>query len=98
MPVSDHPNLRPHPDARYAQVCGRGTVEQVERYLPDNYHLERSWPDDQKEGVVHVVIAGLDDAGWTLDGYVLPRLASGLWWGEEISYELALGIASTSAI
>ena len=30
------------------------------------------------------MIGGYDDAGWTLDGYVLPRLASGLIFGEEI--------------
>jgi hypothetical protein len=32
-----------------------------------------------------VIIAGTDYAGWTLDGYVLPRLASGLMFGEEVT-------------
>jgi hypothetical protein len=32
----------------------------------------------------NVLIAGEDDHGWTLDGYVLPRLASGLMPGREI--------------
>lgn len=31
-----------------------------------------------------VIIKGKDVAGWTLDGYVLPRLASGLYFGEEL--------------
>jgi hypothetical protein len=31
-----------------------------------------------------LVIEGTDNAGWTLDGYVLPRLASGLYFGKEI--------------
>ena len=30
------------------------------------------------------VIAGEDNAGWTLDDYVIPRLASGLYVGKEI--------------
>jgi hypothetical protein len=89
MPIVDYPFLRPHPNARYAQVCGRGSVAQLGRYLPSNYGLELSWEAD---GKIHAVIAGVDDAGWTLDGYVLPRLASGLWWGEEISAATARGI------
>jgi len=31
-----------------------------------------------------LVIAGEDDAGWTLEGFVIPRLASGLIGCEEI--------------
>jgi hypothetical protein len=45
-------------------------------YLPQGYKLEET-----REGLV---IAGHDFLGWTLDGYVLPRLASGLWAAEEI--------------
>jgi hypothetical protein len=30
------------------------------------------------------VIAGRDRAGWTLEGYVIPRLASGLYFASEI--------------
>jgi len=49
----------------------------IEKYLPDNYVVE---------GVTThgVVISGHDVAGWTLDGYVLPRLASGVLVGSEI--------------
>lgn len=49
-----------------------GTVETIERYLPGNYR------------VVGVLIEGEDNCGWTLDEYVLPRLASGLYFGREI--------------
>jgi hypothetical protein len=31
-----------------------------------------------------VIVGGYDVAGWTLDGYVLPRLASGLYFGCEL--------------
>ena len=30
------------------------------------------------------VIAGRDVAGWTLDAYVIPRLASGLYFAAEV--------------
>ena len=32
-----------------------------------------------------VLIVGRDSAGWTLDGYVIPRLASGTIFAEEVS-------------
>lgn len=62
---------------RRAIMLTSTTREQVQAYLPDNYHA-----------VVidgRVEIHGHDVAGWTLDGYVLPRLASGLHFAEEIT-------------
>jgi hypothetical protein len=53
-------------------------VEAIARYLPSNYTVRSS---DE----LGTVIAGTDSAGWTLDGYVLPRLASGLYFGTEIT-------------
>jgi hypothetical protein len=50
-------------------------------YLPANYSLARFAVDD---GRVVALISGQDRAGWTLDGYVLPRLASGLYFGREV--------------
>lgn len=41
--------------------------------------IERSRPDWR-----NAVIGGYDNAGWTLDDYVLPRLASGGMHGREI--------------
>jgi hypothetical protein len=59
---------------RYA-VARFDSVRQAEAYLPDNYHVAQTsfLPDDK----VDVLIAGTDKAGWTLDEYVIPRLASG---------------------
>jgi hypothetical protein len=45
-------------------------LERVARHLPANYAAL-----SREDGAVTVV--GVDTAGWTLDGYVLPRLASG---------------------
>lgn len=52
-------------------------VERVRAYLPNNYNavmLDRA-------GTIR--ITGEDVAGWTLDGYVIPRLASGLIFAKE---------------
>jgi hypothetical protein len=50
----------------------------LERYLPPNYRTVNRIGD-------HWYIEGEDNAGWTLDGYVLPRLGSGLIFGEEVT-------------
>lgn len=53
------------------------TAEQViTQYLPDNYSVSGS--DDD-----YVYITGNDYAGWTMDEYVLPRLATGNMVAEE---------------
>ena len=60
-------------------------IGRVEAYLPGNYEVAYAY-----ESPLHgpaVVIEGTDVAGWTLDGYVLPRLASGLIFGAEIIEE-----------
>lgn len=66
---------------RYASVQLRGDQDAntVRAYLPRNYE------------VVHynaaqrlLLIAGEDDHGWTLDGYVIPRLGSGMIFASEI--------------
>lgn len=77
---------------RYAIVRGLGVgPEKVAVYLPSNYRVIWSGKTDwHKSGVSGqwkqvpgmeddvVVIGGRDDHGWSLDKYVLPRLASGL--------------------
>ena len=45
----------------------------VADYLPANYRAYGIGRDGRD-----VLIVGEDDHGWTLDGYVIPRLASGL--------------------
>jgi hypothetical protein len=52
-------------------------LETIERYLPDNYTARE---------VTVVVIEGTDNAGWTMDDYVLPRLATGLHIAAEVGF------------
>jgi hypothetical protein len=47
-------------------------------YLPANYQV--TGEDDE-----FVYFAGHDRAGWTLDDYIIPRLASGLHRAEEVT-------------
>jgi hypothetical protein len=56
-------------------VAGDASV--IAAYLPGNYRVLGT-VDGQK------VIAGRDRAGWTLECYVIPRLASGLYLASEI--------------
>lgn len=48
----------------------------VARYLPSNYRVVSTTDTT-------VTIEGEDRAGWTLDGYVIPRLASGMYRCQE---------------
>lgn len=69
---------------RYALVTLGWERDNPEPYMPANYevlHFE-SHPDRSNWRLC--VIGGRDNAGWTLDGYVLPRLASGGMPGVEI--------------
>ena len=63
-----------------------GDTDKVARYLPGNYEVVGGY-DSPLHGPV-TVIAGEDSCGWTLDDYVLPRLASGLIFGSEIIEEV----------
>jgi hypothetical protein len=85
---------------RYAIVRGHRSLREIEAYLPDNYAVlsELIARDDEfsctaPDGVITrderliAVIEGRDASGWTLDGYVLPRLASGLIFGEEVGLD-----------
>lgn len=58
---------------KFAVVNNYTNVGQVRDYLPANYKVIHI--DENGQGVI---IAGEDDAGWTLDEYVIPRFASGL--------------------
>ena len=61
---------------RTAVVLGDEPAEKIASYLPANFRAFQ-----RKE---HVEIVGYDKAGWTLDGYVIPRLASGLIVATEV--------------
>jgi hypothetical protein len=56
--------------------------DQVAAYLPGNYRIVHVIEDDSLGR--HIIIEGQDHAGWTLDDYVIPRLASGLYWAAEV--------------
>lgn len=72
---------------KYAIIKGNhATQEQVQDYLPSNYNVVHVDPNGQG-----VLIAGEDDHGWTMDEYVLPRLASGLMPGKEVWPLFTLG-------
>lgn len=63
---------------RIAYVTNGENAKRVWAYLPDNYAI-MSGIDGR------YLIAGWDNAGWTLDDYVIPRLASGLIWAKEVT-------------
>jgi hypothetical protein len=70
---------------RYATLTPRAdrpasdALKTVRRYLPSNYSADL-W---QRPNGAVILIHGEDSAGWTLDGYVLPRLASGMLYARE---------------
>ena len=53
------------------RVTKQGTsADEVAKYLPSNYRVDavvKTW----------ILVKGNDNAGWTAEGYVIPRLASG---------------------
>lgn len=78
---------------RYALIATTNTtVEAIGAHLPRNYSVIATVPHanaiDDSDQSPHcgpcAVVGGEDQAGWTLHGYVLPRLASGLIFGQEI--------------
>ena len=69
---------------RYATVKNADDQKHVEAYLPHGYEVVAE-TTDERDGKTVFVIAGEDFAGWTLDGYVIPRLGSGLIWATEIA-------------
>lgn len=76
-------------ETRYAKVTvpeGKSAAdyaETIREYLPlaGNYWIAGI----VLGGPAWVLIAGEDKAGWTLDGYVIPRLWSGLIGADEIT-------------
>ena len=79
--------------ARYA-IVDTYSMTGVAPYLKPNYKVmgKRSVPPGPDEQVV-VVIGGHDRLGWTLDGYYIPRLGSGLFRAKEVSEETIIGMS-----
>lgn len=70
---------------RAAIVPGH-SAERIRAYMPSNYEVvdyEHN-PGSRNHDDRGVLIVGRDDAGWTLEDYVLPRLASGMYFGRII--------------
>ncbi len=63
-------------------------LEDVQNYLPVGYSAKMETLPGNHAGktsnAMRIVIRGYDIAGWTLDDYVIPRLASGLIVANEV--------------
>lgn len=57
-------------EAAPVAIVRNADESRVARYLPSNFTAHQSGAD--------VLVSGKDSHGWTLEGYVIPRLASGL--------------------
>lgn len=59
----------------------------VQAYLPARYEARLAYAGGFVGGDlgICVLVMGEDDAGWTWDGYVVPRLASGNMYVLEVS-------------
>lgn len=67
---------------RFAYISSPSiNVDVVRRYLPGNYLAMRGEINGEQ---AVVLIYGNDNAGWTLDDYVIPRLASGMIFAIEL--------------
>lgn len=68
---------------RYAVILNTDEdLTRVQAYMPHNYEASELPAFGDLDPAI--LISGYDDAGWTLDDYVIPRLASGLIWASEI--------------
>lgn len=77
---------------RVAVVLDDATsVEHVQNYLPVGYSAKIEFLPGNQAGktgnAMRIVIRGYDFCGWTLDDYVIPRLASGLIVATEVYTE-----------
>tara|TARA_R110002126_G_scaffold203064_3_gene350383 strand:- start:1790 stop:2053 length:264 start_codon:yes stop_codon:yes gene_type:complete len=60
-------------------IAQTGKTKEVAQYLPKNFTVIGRTPDN-----TGTIIVGVDDHGWSLDQYVIPRLASGMIHCEEV--------------
>lgn len=68
---------------RFAHVMGARSAKELWAYLPHHYIVLGGGA--VRDGKAEYVIGGLDQAGWTLDDYVIPRLGSGSIGAREIT-------------
>ena len=78
--------MKERPPTRYARIDAERhneiTLEKVQAYIPFNYRAHQV-----TDGTGDIYISGIDNAGWSMDGYVIPRLGSGLINAVEMSFE-----------
>ena len=60
-------------------IAHTGKSKDVARYLPNNFQVLGRTLDN-----TGTIIVGVDDHGWSLDAYVIPRLGSALISCEEV--------------
>jgi hypothetical protein len=60
-------------------IAATGKSKDVAQYLPNNFKVLGRTLDN-----TGTIIVGVDDHGWTLDKYVIPRLGSGMIHCEEV--------------
>lgn len=60
-------------------IAATGKSKEVAQYLPKNFKVLGRTLDN-----TGTIIVGVDDHGWTLDQYVIPRLGSGMIHCEEV--------------
>ncbi|KPL26820.1 MAG: hypothetical protein AMJ72_12295 [Acidithiobacillales bacterium SM1_46] len=60
-------------------IAATGKTKEVAQYLPNNYKVIGRTCDN-----TGTIIVGVDNAGWTMDDYVIPRLGSGMIYCEEV--------------
>jgi hypothetical protein len=62
---------------KYLHISNFRSLDEVKRYLPSGWDAHLVHDD-------FILATGQERAGWTVDGYILPRLASGLIVAKEI--------------
>ena len=79
-----HVKVRATDASSFDRLVSYAVLEKIGRYLPRNYYIAGVADEVNEFGDSIVVINGHDDAGWTAEDYVVPRLQSGLWAAEVV--------------
>ena len=78
---TQHRGIMKTPNLRIALAL-TSDAKDVAQYLPGNYSvIGRTMELENNKTsltLMGILIAGVDDHGWTLDDYVIPRLGSGM--------------------
>lgn len=80
--------LDDNPPLRLAIATNGRSLDDVAQFLPDNYKVVAGTLVD---GIKGALVVGHDHLGWTMEGYVIPRLSSALITCKEILGETSTG-------